>query len=94
MLGSHYQQPALILHGLVALGGGQWSVVSGQWSSLIGALALQTHGPMFHYRPGEVDKCAQSPLALGVKQLYGTPGSSTLRNPRSEVPAPPATGNR
>ena len=29
---------------------------------------------MFHYRPGEVDKCAQSPLTLRVKRLYGTLG--------------------
>ena len=34
---------------------------------------------MFHYRPGEVDKCAQSPLTLRVKRLYGTPG---LANPQ------------
>ena len=56
------------------------------------ALAPQTHGPMFHYRPGEADKCAQSPLTLGVKRLYGTPGLVNTQKPQVRGPSP--TGNR
>ena len=43
---------------------------------------------MFHYRPGEVDKCAQSPLTLRVKRQYGTPGLVNTHNPHVRGPCP------
>ena len=53
-----------------------------------GALIIQTHGPMFHYRTGEVDKCAQSPLTLRVKRLYRTLGFVNAEKSQVKGPCP------
>ena len=43
---------------------------------------------MFHYRPGEVDKCAQSPLTLRAKRLHETPGLVNTHKSQVRGPCP------
>ena len=58
-------------------------VAGGQWSVLV--VSSQA---WFHHRQGEVDKCAQSPLTLRVKRLYGTPGLVNTHNSQVRGPCP------
>ena len=70
--------------------GGQWSVVSGQWSVVSGqwSVLVVSSQAWFHHRPGEIDKCAQSPLTLRVKPLCGTPGFVNTHKSQVRGPCP------
>ena len=61
----------------------QVSGAGGQWSVLV--VSSQA---WFHHRPGEIDKCAQSPLTLRVKPLCGTPGFVNTHKSQVRGPCP------
>ena len=66
----------------------RWSLVTGQcWRSML----IVSSQAWFHHRPGESTSefCRLSPC--GRDSCAAHQGSSTLKNPRSEVPAPPAS---
>ena len=80
---------AMILHELVGCqvpgAGCWWSVVTGHWWR---SMLIVSSQAWFHHRPGEVDKCAQSPLTLRVKPLCGTPGFANTHRSQVRGPCP------